>query len=468
MSSASLNTASHQNLTRFSSGSIKELGAIVGPLVLSGFSTTLMSFFNRLFLSYYSIEALEASVSAMNLAFLFQIPCMRITTVAQIFVARFVGSHEQWKIGSTVWQMIWVSFLSSFLTLPFGLSLGSLLFQGTVVGKIALPYFSCLMFANFLFPLGGALGAFFVGQGRAKTITIALAVAHALQILLDKMLIFGIPEIILSQGAFGAVLSTIITQSLYCSILFCLFLKKKERCICGTNKWKLQPKILKECVCTGIPRAIGKSLILAAWAGSVSVLTHRGGDYLLAFSLGSSFYAVLACLNEGLGYGVITVASYYLGRKQHYYLFRVAKSALVMFVGILALLSLFFLFFPEALITVFFPYVLSAEQQSLLVYTCYGLWCFFLCDGLSWIGFGFLNAFNKMKFYLLYTALTAFFFNYLPIYFAYQIGNQNIEMLWWIMSFPCLASTVAYFFRIMKRLKILNTNHANLQLKKQA
>ncbi|MGH2612746.1 MAG: MATE family efflux transporter, partial [Rhabdochlamydiaceae bacterium] len=301
--SLSIDSASTQNLTRFPPGSVKELGVVVYPLILSFFSMSLMSFFNRFFLSHYSVEALEASVSAMNLAFLFQIPCMRITSIAQIFVARFAGSQEVGKIGSVVWQMIWLSFLSLFLTLPLGLGIGSLFFQGTVIEKTGFSYFSCLMFANFLFPLTGALGAFFVGQGKTKIITIALAIVHILQICLDKILIFGIPTILLPQGAFGAATSTVIAQGLYCSILFCLFLYKKQQSIYGTGQWQLQPKLLKECLYLGTPRAISKLLILAAWAGSVAILIHKGGDYLLAFSLGTSFYTFFSCLNEGLGQG---------------------------------------------------------------------------------------------------------------------------------------------------------------------
>ncbi len=172
-------------------------------------------------------------------------------------------------------------------------------------------------------------------------------------------------------------------------------------------------------------------------------------------------YTFFSCLNEGLGQGLITVASFYLGGEQQQYIRQIAKSALVMLSGILAFLALFLIFFPQLLITTFFPHELSAEQISILVYSCYGLWFFFLCDGLSWIGFGFLNALKETKFYFMYTLLTVFFFNYLPIHLAYQSGNWGVEMIWWLMSIPCLASAVAYFFRIVKKLQIATTMKAS-------
>jgi len=463
----SINTPGYQNLTRFLPGSVKELGSIAWPLVLSFLSVSLMSFFNRLFLSHYSVEALEASVSAMNLAFLFQIPCMRITSISQVFVARFAGSREFEKMGAVIWQMIWLSLLTLALTLPLGLFTGKLFFQGTIVEKIGFPYFSCLMFGNFLFPLAAGLGAFFAGQGRTKTITISLAIAHVIQIVLDRVLIFGIEGLLPPQGAFGAAISTLSAQGLYCSLLLFLFLRRKERSLHGTDRWRLQPKLLKECIYLGTPRALAKMLILAAWAGSVAILTHLGGDYLLAFSLGTSLYTFFSCLNEGLGQGLITVASFYLGGKQQQYIRQIAKPALVMLAGILAFLALFLIFFPQLLITTFFPHKLSAQQISILVYSCYGLWFFFLCDGLSWIGFGFLNALKEMKFYFIYTLLTVFFFNYLPMHFAYQTGHAGVEMIWLLMSIPCLASAVAYFFRIVKKLQAFAINNRSALLKKE-
>lgn len=445
-------TTDYQSLTRFSPGSVKELGSIAWPLVLSFLSMSLMNFFNRLFLSHYSVEALEASVSAMNLAFLFQVPCMRITSTAQIFVARFAGSQEFKKMGSVVWQMIWFSVVTLLLTLPLGLGTGKIFFQGTVVEKIGMPYFSCLMLGNFLFPLAAALGAYFAGLGRTKIITISLAIVHVIQIALDRILIFGIEGLLPPQGAFGAAISTMMAQGLYCCILFFLFLRKKEKSY-GTDQWHLQPKLLKECIYLGTPRALAKMLILAAWAGSVAILTHRGGDYLLAFSLGTSLYTFFSCLNEGLGQGLITVASFYLGAQQQQYIRQIAKSALAMLSGILAFLALFLIVFPQLLITTFFPHELSAEQMSILVYSCYGLWFFFLCDGLSWIGFGFINALKETKFYFIYTTLTVFFFNYLPMHLAFQRGHWSVELIWWLMSIPCLASAIAYFFRITKKLQ---------------
>jgi Na+-driven multidrug efflux pump len=180
--------------------------------------------------------------------------------------------------------------------------------------------------------------------------------------------------------------------------------------------------------------------------------------------LGTSLYASFSCLNEGLVHGLITVASYYLGRKNPHYFSSISKSSLMVLTGILVFLSFFLLFSPRLMISTLFPHSLTAQEMSLLIYSCYGLWFFFLCEGLSGIGFAFLNALKEMKFYFIYTFLTVLFFNYLPFYFAYQIGSWSAAHIWWIMSLPCLASAIAYYFRITAKLSILSTQQTQQKL----
>jgi Na+-driven multidrug efflux pump len=111
-------------------------------------------------------------------------------------------------------------------------------------------------------------------------------------------------------------------------------------------------------------------------------------------------------------------------------------------------------FFPQLLLRTFFSHELAPHQTSLLIYSCYGLWFFFLCEGLAWIGYSVLNALKDLKFYMFYTLISAFFFNYLPMHLAFVKGDWTPEKIWWLMSIPCLAAATAYVIRISSKLKI--------------
>lgn len=441
-----------ERLTNFPPGGVKELGVIVWPLICSFLSMSLMHFCNRCFLGRSAVGTLEACTVAMNLALLFQIPFLRITTIAQVFVARFKGAQQLSKIGEVVWQMIWLSLFSLLVTYPLSHLIKPLFFQGTSFEEIGSSHFTLLMAGNFLFPLGGALSTYFLGQGRTKVLILALAMTHVVQIGLDWFLIFGIPGWLSPMGGIGAAASTIAAQALYCCILLRLFLRPQEKKVYGTDRFSFQYSLFKECLVLGSPRAVGKILILAAWSASVAILTRKGADFLLVFTLGASLYTFFSCLNDGLSQGLITIISFYLGRKEPRLLTPIARSSFVALTMIMGALLFPLVFFSTPVFSVLFHRPLASSEIQLLAHACYGLWFFFLCDGLQGIGFAFINALKEMKFYFVYTFSTIVFFNFLPTYFAYQIGIWSAKTVWWVMSLPCLASAVAYYFWIKVKL----------------
>ena len=127
-----------------------------------------MGFCDRLFLSHYSLEALEACVSASSLIVLFQIPTISIACIAQVFVGRHRGLGQPVNIGKSVWQLVWWSLASWIAILPLGLVIEPFYFQESAVTLLAREYFRPLLFFNFLYPLGAALSSFYIGQGKNK------------------------------------------------------------------------------------------------------------------------------------------------------------------------------------------------------------------------------------------------------------------------------------------------------------
>jgi MATE family multidrug resistance protein len=450
-----LKTATESSaLTKYPIGSFRELGSISWPLVFSLFFICLMGICDRFFLSRYSLQALEACGSASYLAWLFQIPFVRITSIAQVFVGQYRGAGQNERLGEVIWQMIWFSLMTMLLTVPLGLITASFFFDNTSIKDLGVSYFNCLVFANFLFPLGAALASFFTGQGKTRIVSWVMAISLGIHISLDFLLIFGIPGIFPALGIFGAALATVIAQALYCLILFILFVRKKEQELHGTGQWRIRKDPLLQCIRLGMPRAMARLITLIAWAAVVRILTRFGGDYLLVLSITGSFCIFFSCLSEGLGQGLITVSSYIIGRRKEKQLLSVARSAFMGLACIMGVLTIFLLIFPMKLLVTFYPKPIPPTQLIILIHACYGLWLFFLFEGLSWIGLSILTALGDTRFLMLYSAITAWLFNYFPIYFAFYIMNWPAETLWCLMAIPCLTSSVAYLWRILKKMRL--------------
>ncbi|MGR3911995.1 MAG: MATE family efflux transporter [Candidatus Rhabdochlamydia sp.] len=434
-------------LTKHSLGSLKELYTVSWPLIISLLFVCITNLMDRFFLEKYSLEALEACSIATYFILLFQIPCIRISSMSQVFVGQYKGAQDHCSIGSVVWQAIWFSLLSMSFTLPLGLIAAKFFFPESIE-PLATPYFHILMGANFLFPLGSALSTFFTGQGRSSTVSCVMFISSILHLFLDIILIFGIPNYIPSQGIRGAAYATVISQLFYCLVLFILFMRRQEQKEYGTNQWKIHPSLMKQYILLGAPTAVSKLSILSAWVAAVKIITGRGGDYLLVLSITGNLCIFFSCLTEGMGQALLTIASYLIGSDNKDKVIRSAKSAFLMLSGIMVILGFFLLIFPGKCIHAFFLTPFSPDQMHLLIQSCYGLWFFFLAEGLAWIGLSILTACGDTKFLMYYNAITSWLFTFLPIYLVFHILNGPPHLLWAIMTVPCMASLTAYLMRI--------------------
>ena len=440
------------NLTKHASGSVREVFFVSWPLILSLLFSCLMLMCDRIFLCRYSLDALGAYASTVSLVTFFQISCVYISSISQAYVGQYKGARTPLVIGKGIWQMVWFSLLSTIITMPISLYTARYFFGNSPVKELGMTYFVPLMWANFLFPLGATLASFFTGQGRTSVVSFAMVASLALHFVLDGTLIFGISNMVPALGILGAASATIASQTFYCVLLFVLFMRKQERRLYGTNCWRLEGSLLLHYFIVGAPRALSKLINFSAWVLIVGILTQRGGDYLLVLSISGSLYILFSCLTEGMGQGLITIVSYLIGKEKLNEIPAVAKSAFLFLFCIQGFLSIFLLIYPEWTVRFFFTSLLSQEQLRLIALSCYGLWIFFLMDGIKYIGFGILTAFRDTTFLMVFSALAMWPASFLPTYIGISLMNLTPDILWWLTGICNIVASVGYAFRIRNKL----------------
>jgi MATE family multidrug resistance protein len=412
------------------------------------FSGSLLGFCDRLFLSYYSYEALQACVSASSFVNLFQIPTISIASIAQVFVGRYKGQEDYINIGNSVWQMIWWACLSVILVLPLGFAIEPYYFQRTSIATLGHDYFRPLLLFNFLFPLGAALSSFYIGQGKTKIVFLVTLVTHLFNILLAPLLIFGIRGVLSPLGVLGAATAAVVAQIVYCSILFALFLQRKNRDSYGTGNYVYDKARFLEGLKIGMPNALSRVITLLTWAGATQMMFRKGGDYSLVLSVDSTIHFLFTFLNEGIGQAVIPIASYFHGKGERIYLQKLKKSAYLLLSLFLLFLSIPCLIFPELTISIVLKDPLSHHQLQLLKATCHWLWIYFLTYGFGRIGSGFLIAAKDTMFLFIYNASSSWIITYGFVFCVIQVLGYSPDKLWLTMSITSLISGIAYFWRI--------------------
>lgn len=437
------------SLTKYPQASFRELISLSLPLILSLFSACFMGFCDRLFLAHYSIESLEGAVSAGYLSILFQHPVIRIVGMAQVFVGLHLGSNRKDQIGATIWQMIWLSILSMLVTFPSSQFVAPFFFEGTAIRDCANTYFTTMMAFNFLFPLGTAISAYFIGQGRTGIIFLTTLVAHSLNIGLDYLFIFGVEGLFAPMGIFGAALATGIAQGLFCLVLLLLFLRKKEREVFGTDKYKFDWDNFWGQLRIGLPRAIARIIILTTWVSISRIMTMKGGDHLMVLSIGGSLILLFTFINDGMCQGMITIASNILGSKDYPAMWRLVRSGLTLLVSTTALISIPLLVFPDFTLSFFFSSAPNPATLAILKRACLWIWLFFFCYGFNAIGLSLVTAARDVTFYM-FAIIFAWITSYLPAYFGMKIFNWSPDKLWLIMAFDSLIFGTVFLIRASK------------------
>jgi MATE family multidrug resistance protein len=421
------------------------------PIMLSVCVTNLVGFFDRTFLAHHSIEALEGYVSGFVLSLLFQTPLMRLTTLGQSFVSFYDSANERHRVGESVWQMIWASFLSMIITLPLGYGVAPFVFGGTAVQEPATSYFTWVLCGNFLFPLQAALSSFFIGQKKAKIVFITVLTAQCVHALLDYLLIFGIENYIPALGTTGAAISLLGNQIVACAILFSLFLRKKERETYGTDHYRFNWTVFWRQMRASVPLSIAPLISIACWVAVSRFMAVKGGGYVIIFSVGSSLTVCFAFMNDALFQSVMTSISGILGKGNIPAIKKVMKHAVFLLGIMMSVLAVPFIIYPEALLSMLFSRLPPDSSLNSLSSTCYSSWLFILCEGFLFIGMGLLAATRKTLFFIL-TSCLQWLTCYSFVVVAIDFWHWHEESFWLLISANALIIGMLYFLKAKQQI----------------
>src|SRR5208283_2740591 len=172
----------------------RDVVALALPLVISTMSFTVMTFIDRMFLTWYSIDTVAAAMPAAMLQFtLISFP-LGVATYVNTFVAQYEGAGRTRQIGPVVWQGIWIALIAAVLLLLTP-PLARFYFQNAghdpdvVVEETT--YYSVLIFGSGAIILAGTLSSFFTGRGATRVVMAVDSTAAALNAVLAYLWIFG-------------------------------------------------------------------------------------------------------------------------------------------------------------------------------------------------------------------------------------------------------------------------------------
>jgi len=425
------------------------------PLILSMMSVTVQHFIDRIFLTWWSTEAVAGATTAgftiWVLAGLFN----GTAEYATPFVSQYVGARQEERIGAVVYQAVYFAFLAGLV--GFGLSyLAGPLFDAVghapSMRQHEIAYTRVLLRGTFPVVLMVALSTYFAGRGRTRVVLAVTIAATLLNIVLDWALIFGrlgAPAL----GTVGAAYATNISQAFGALIYIALILGAKERKAHGFANYRFERPLFLRLLRLGVPSGLQPSLEILAFALFLLVIGKIGVAPLAATSIAFNLNGIVFLPAIGLAYGVSTLVARYLGMGRPALADRAVRSGLVIAEAYMIVCSSLYLFAPRMLLA---PYAAGADpatfdEVSRIAANLLRFVAFYsIFDMVNVVCAGGLKGAGDTRFPVTATVVVSWIAMLLPTWWFCVRGGQGVYVAWSFVTLYVFILGLAMYLRYRK------------------
>ena len=331
-------------------GGYKEVLIIAVPLILSTGAWSILLFIDRMFLSWYSADAIAAALPAGMTSF--SMLCLFIGTAAYVntFVAQYYGAEEETKIGAIVWQGIYFSILSLVLIVPayfLAKPFFSIMGHAPAVQHQETIYFKILMYSAMFMVLNNALSSFFSGLGKTMVVMWVSILITVVNILLDYLLIFGhygFPEMGIRGAATASNVAVIVGSMAFLSLIFQHKYRKRFHLI---NSWKFNLNLFNRLIYYGFPNGLRLFIDMTAFTAFLMFVGTVGKREQVATNIAFNIEALAFLPMVGMMIGIAVIVGQRLGENKPDLAEKAAWSAIHMTLAFFGILAVLYIFMPE-------------------------------------------------------------------------------------------------------------------------
>lgn len=320
------------------------------PLVVSTASWAVMNFVDRMFLLWYSTEAMAAALPAGALYFMVLCLPLGIATYVNTFVAQYKGAGKPERIGLAVWQGVWIGAICTPLflaTIPLAPWVFHLAGHSSVLASLETTYFQVLSFGAGGAVIAAALSSFFIGRGDTRVVMFISCTSAALNIVLDYAWIFGhwgFP----AMGIAGAGWATVIAQwyrvAAYGWFMVRPAYRETYRLWAGC---RIDVALLRRLLRFGGPNGLQMFVEVCAFTIFILLVGRLGDDAMAATTLAFNVNSVAFVPMLGMGIAVSTLVGQQLGRGQPDLAARATWTALWMAMAYMGAFALMYVAAPD-------------------------------------------------------------------------------------------------------------------------
>jgi MATE family multidrug resistance protein len=233
-------------------GGGREVLVIAYPLILGHMSFTLQTFVDRLFLTWYSPEAVAGAVTSLFTVWVLISLFLGTGEYLTTFVAQYLGAGLKERIGPAIWQGIYFSAAAGVLVaslVPFVGAVFAAAQHAPEVMTSEIAYARVLMLGAFPTILMATLSTFFAGRGNTKVVLAVNVLATIVNVVLDYLWIFGhggFPRSGVEGAAWATAVSQVVGAVVYLAMILRIAHRREFRTLSG---WRFEPRLFLRCLC---------------------------------------------------------------------------------------------------------------------------------------------------------------------------------------------------------------------------
>jgi len=341
-----------------------EVLRVAFPLILSTGSWSLQQFIDRMFLTWYSSEAIAASMPAGMVSWTLASLFMGTAAYVNTFVAQYYGARRMDRIGPAVWQGIYLTIfvvLIAAVIYPFSDAFFDLMGHAKKVAELESRYFRILLFGIPFVVVSSAVSGFFSGRGNTWTVMWVNFLATGVNILLDYLWIFGkagFPAMGIRGAAWATVCSAVLAAALFFILMIRPTFNRQYRTLSG---WQFKPELFKRLIKYGLPNGLQFLLEILAFTIFIMLVGNLGVVELAASNIAFNINSLAFMPMYGLSIAVSVLVGQRLGENRPVMAEKTTWSAFHLSFGFFGVLAIAYFLIPDVFI---FPFGWQADSMS--------------------------------------------------------------------------------------------------------
>ena len=434
-------------------GSLRELANVAMPLVLSCGSLSIMHVVDRIFLTWWSTDAVAAALPAGMIQWAAMSIAMGNATYVNTFIAQYEGAGQKQRVSESFWQGIYLALIWGSLLL-IGIPLAPFIFYwiGHVaeVQTLEVDYFSIVCLGTGPALISTVLSCFYTGRSKSMVVMWVNLVAVAINILLDYCLIFGsgpFPAMGIKGAAIATVVANVATMFLYILVI-CARHEAREYGLFSYARWNrdLFVRLLRY----GFPNGMLFFVDIIGFTLFVILVGRIGKVELAATTIAFNLNSLAFIPMMGVGTAVMTLVGTRVGESRPHLAVTTTWKAFIVSTAYMLMFAAVYIGLPELLLSPYEPEVITAdflEVKQMVVVLLRFAALFALFDAAAVVFGSAIRGAGDTQFCMIYSLITGWGIMVIPTFLIWMYADEKLFGSWTACTSYIAALGVGYLIR---------------------